>query len=163
MNAVDRFASVVISTPADCPPPSLSIRSYQKTYRELAKKHPSFRERSETTELIVEISLQPWNSFRPDGVIMFSDILTPLPAIGINFDIDDNKGPIIDTPIRGMDQVKQLHSMDYSKVDFVGRCDPDPALFCDRGGVRVTPGLRNAWVWPPKGCLQQRGCVCNKG
>ncbi|GLC41449.1 Uroporphyrinogen decarboxylase 2, chloroplastic [Pleodorina starrii] len=94
---------------------------YQKTYRELAKKHPSFRERSETTELIVEISLQPWNSFKPDGVILFSDILTPLPGIGVNFDIDDNKGPIIDTPIRSLEQVKQLHDMDFSKVDFVGR------------------------------------------
>ncbi|KXZ50293.1 hypothetical protein GPECTOR_17g932 [Gonium pectorale] len=94
---------------------------YQKVYRELAKKHPSFRERSETTELIVEISLQPWNSFKPDGVILFSDILTPLPGIGVNFDIDDNKGPIIDTPIRSLEQVKQLHDMDFSKVDFVGR------------------------------------------
>ncbi|EFJ42779.1 uroporphyrinogen decarboxylase chloroplast precursor [Volvox carteri f. nagariensis] len=94
---------------------------YQKSYRELAKKHPSFRERSETTELIVEISLQPWNSFRPDGVILFSDILTPLPGIGVNFDIDDNKGPIIDTPIRSLEQVKQLHEMDFGKVDFVGR------------------------------------------
>jgi uroporphyrinogen-III decarboxylase len=31
---------------------------YQAAYRELARKHPSFRERSETTELIVDISLQ---------------------------------------------------------------------------------------------------------
>jgi uroporphyrinogen decarboxylase len=44
---------------------------YQKVYRDLALKHPSFRERSETTDLIVEISLQPWNSFKPDGVIIF--------------------------------------------------------------------------------------------
>lgn len=94
---------------------------YQKVYRELAKKHPSFRERSETTELIVEISLQPWNSFKPDGVILFSDILTPLPAVGVDFDIDDNKGPIIANPIRTLDQVKQLHEVDFSKVDFVGK------------------------------------------
>lgn len=98
------------------------LRRYQKSYRELAKKHTSFRERSETTELIVEISLQPWNSFKPDGVILFSDILTPLPGIGINFEIDDNKGPIIDTTIRTLEQVKQLHAMDFSKVEFVGRC-----------------------------------------
>jgi uroporphyrinogen decarboxylase len=44
---------------------------YQKAYRDLALKHPSFRERSENTELIVEISLQPWESFQPDGVIIF--------------------------------------------------------------------------------------------
>ena len=47
------------------------VTRYQHSYRELAKKHPGFRERSETTELIVEISLQPWRSFRPDGVIIF--------------------------------------------------------------------------------------------
>mmetsp|Transcript_37395 Transcript_37395/g.94355 ORF Transcript_37395/g.94355 Transcript_37395/m.94355 type:complete len:390 (-) Transcript_37395:811-1980(-) len=94
---------------------------YQKSYRELAKKHPSFRERSETTELIVEISLQPWNSFKPDGVILFSDILTPLPGLGVPFEIDDNKGPILEQTIRTMDQVKKLHALDLSKLEFVGR------------------------------------------
>ena len=43
----------------------------EQAYRDLAKRHPSFRERSETTGLIVEISLQPWRSFQPDGVILF--------------------------------------------------------------------------------------------
>lgn len=94
---------------------------YQQSYRELAKRHPSFRERSETTELIVEISLQPWNSFKPDGVILFSDILTPLPGIGVDFEIDDIKGPILEQTVRSMEQVKKLHSLDFSKVDFVGR------------------------------------------
>jgi uroporphyrinogen decarboxylase len=56
-----------------------------KVYRDLAEKTPSFRERSETTDLIVDITLQPWRAFQPDGVILFSDILTPLPAIGIPF------------------------------------------------------------------------------
>lgn len=64
---------------------------YQKAYRDLATRHPSFRERSEVMDLIVEISLQPWESFKPDGVILFSDILTPLAAMGIPFEIDDNK------------------------------------------------------------------------
>ncbi|KAF9617880.1 hypothetical protein IFM89_039099 [Coptis chinensis] len=62
---------------------------YMAVYRKLAKKHPSFRERSETTDVIVEISLQPWKAFRPDGVIIFSDILTPLPAFGVPFDIEE--------------------------------------------------------------------------
>ena len=37
--------------------------------------------RSETTDIAVELSMQPWRAFKPDGVIMFSDILTPLPAL----------------------------------------------------------------------------------
>lgn len=93
---------------------------YQKIYRDLAIKHPSFRERSETTDLIVEISLQPFNSFKPDGVILFSDILTPLPALGVAFDIDDAKGPLVDNPVRTMEQVKNLHAIDCSKLQFVG-------------------------------------------
>lgn len=93
---------------------------YQAAYRELARKHPSFRARSETTDLIVDISLQPFRSFKPDGVILFSDILTPLPAIGVPFEIDDNKGPLIDDPIRSMEQLKQLHSLDLTKLNFVG-------------------------------------------
>lgn len=28
--------------------------------------------------LQVEITLQPWHAFKPDGVVLFSDILTPL-------------------------------------------------------------------------------------
>jgi hypothetical protein len=49
---------------------------------------------------------QPWRSFKPDGVILFSDILTPLPGIGVSFEIDDNKGPLLDDPIRSADQVR---------------------------------------------------------
>ena len=51
----------------------------------------------------VEISLQPWEAFRPDGVILFSDILTPLAGMGIEFDIVKGKGPIITDPIRSME------------------------------------------------------------
>ena len=51
----------------------------------------------------VEISLQPWEAFRPDGVILFSDILTPLAGMGIEFDIVKGKGPIIADPIRSME------------------------------------------------------------
>ena len=35
---------------------------------QLCEKHPSFRERSENVDLVVEISLQPWKVFKPDGV-----------------------------------------------------------------------------------------------
>jgi uroporphyrinogen decarboxylase len=84
---------------------------YMKAYRELRDKYPSFRERSENVELAVEISLQPFRAFQPDGVILFSDILTPLPGIGIPFDIIESKGPIIDPPIRSWEQIEQLRPL----------------------------------------------------
>ena len=64
-------------------------------YRELVKKHPTFRERSEVPDLAVEISLQPWRNYKTDGCILFSDILTPLPGLGLQFDIEEKKGPVL--------------------------------------------------------------------
>ena len=104
-------------------PPAWMMRQagrYMQEYRDLAVKYPSFRERSETTDLITEITLQPWRAFQPDGVILFSDILTPLPAIGIPFEIDDYKGPILDSPIRDADGLKMMHALDLDMLPFVG-------------------------------------------
>jgi uroporphyrinogen decarboxylase len=85
---------------------------YMKVYRELREKYPSFRERSEKVDLAVEISLQPFRAFQPDGVILFSDILTPLPGIGIPFDIIESRGPVIDPPIRSLEQIDQLRPLE---------------------------------------------------
>jgi uroporphyrinogen decarboxylase len=84
---------------------------YMKAYRDLREKYPSFRERSEIPEVAIEVSLQPWRAFKPDGVILFSDIVTPLPGIGIEMDIAEGKGPIIDPPIRSIEQVNNLHPL----------------------------------------------------
>ena len=85
---------------------------YMKVYRDLRDKYTSFRERSENPELAIEISLQPYRAFKPDGVILFSDILTPLPGIGIPFDIIESRGPVIDPPIRSLEQINQLHPIE---------------------------------------------------
>ena len=85
---------------------------YMKEYRELRDKYPSFRERSENPEIAIEISLQPFRAFGPDGVILFSDILTPLPGIGIPFDIIEQRGPIIEPPIRSKEQIDKLHPLE---------------------------------------------------
>ncbi|KAB1216486.1 Uroporphyrinogen decarboxylase 1, chloroplastic [Morella rubra] len=104
-------------------PPAWMMRQagrYMAVYRKLAERYPSFRERSETTDLIVEISLQPWEAFRPDGVIMFSDILTPLPAFGVPFDIEEVRGPVIHSPIQSEEGLKALHPINLEKLNFVG-------------------------------------------
>ncbi len=94
---------------------------YMKVYRELRDKHSSFRERSENPDLSYEISMQPFNAFKPDGVILFSDILTPLPGMGIDFDIVESKGPLIQDPIRNIDQLNALKPLRPSEsLPFVG-------------------------------------------
>jgi uroporphyrinogen decarboxylase len=65
--------------------------------------------------------MQPFHAFRPDGVILFSDILTPLPGMGIDFDIIESKGPIIEPPIRSREQVDALRPLDPAEsLPFVG-------------------------------------------
>ena len=88
---------------------------YMKVYRDLREKYPGFRERSENPEIAIKISLQPWRAFQPDGVIMFSDILTPLPGIGIDFDIVERKGPLFETPIRTQEQIDRLNPLNPEK------------------------------------------------
>jgi uroporphyrinogen-III decarboxylase len=67
----------------------------------------------------VEISLQPWEAFKPDGVILFSDILTPLSGMNIPFDIVQGKGPIIADPIRSMEVQQWDHSIRHTLHDRV--------------------------------------------
>ncbi|QOV23156.1 uroporphyrinogen decarboxylase [Anabaenopsis elenkinii] len=85
---------------------------YMKAYRDLREKYPSFRDRSEIPEVAIEVSLQPWKAFRPDGVILFSDIVTPLPGLGIEMDIAEGKGPIIHSPLRTQAQIDQLRPLE---------------------------------------------------
>jgi uroporphyrinogen decarboxylase len=77
---------------------------YMASYRALRDKY-GFKERCENPELAVKISLQPFHAFHPDGVIMFSDILTPLDGMGIPFELVESRGPVIDPPIRTRAQV----------------------------------------------------------
>ena len=85
---------------------------YMKAYRDLREKYPSFRDRSEIPDVAIEVSLQPWKAFQPDGVILFSDIVTPLPGLGIDMDIAEGKGPIIHAPIRSQAQVDALRPLE---------------------------------------------------
>jgi len=82
-------------------------------YRDLCKKYPTFRQRSEIPEVAVEVSLQPWRNYKTDGCILFSDILTPLPGVGCEFTIDEKLGPVMD-PIKNWDDFKKMHPLDPS-------------------------------------------------
>ena len=93
-----------------------------KEYRDLCVKHPTFRERSENIDLATQISLQPVKHYDMDGCILFSDILTPLPAMGIDFDILEKKGPIISDKNRYINKDlinKHIKPIDLKKLGFI--------------------------------------------
>jgi hypothetical protein len=51
------------------------------------------------------------SAFKPDGVIMFSDILTPLTGLGVPFDILEKEGPVVSTPIRSLEAVRGMRPL----------------------------------------------------
>jgi uroporphyrinogen decarboxylase len=90
---------------------------YLPQYRELKKQY-GFWEMCSNTSLAVEVSLQPIEFLDVDAVIIFSDILVPIQAMGIN--VRFAPGPIIDNPIKNASDVDALETEDiFSKVHFV--------------------------------------------
>jgi len=89
---------------------------YMAAFREYSTKYP-FRERSETPDMAIELSLQCHRAYGMDGIIMFSDILTPLPTLGIDFDVVKGKGPIISTDVRNDQDVAKLLNLETINFD----------------------------------------------
>jgi len=80
---------------------------YLKEYRELRERH-SFLELCKNKELIVEISLLPLKKFPLDGIIVFSDLLLSLEALGLNLVYPEEGGPKVLNPINSLEDVEKL-------------------------------------------------------
>jgi len=83
---------------------------YLPDYRAVRQKH-AFLEVCKTPELAVEVSLQPFRTVGVDAVIVFSDILIPAEAMGVEVELTDS-GPVITHPIREVSQVEALRVFD---------------------------------------------------
>jgi len=87
-------------------------------------------------ELITEITLQPVRRHKVDGAILFSDIVVPLKAIGVDLDIVAGRGPVIAEPVRSRAGLAQLRDLEIDDVQPVldavrairGELDPATAL-----------------------------------
>ena len=95
-----RFVDAAFSRPVDVPPVWLMRQAgrYLPEYREV-RKGLAFLDLCANVEGAVEVSMQPFRRFGMDGVILFSDILIPLPPMGIEVRLDEG-GPKLPSPIR---------------------------------------------------------------
>ncbi len=88
-------------------------------YRAIRERH-DILEICRTPELAVEVTLQPVRRYGVDAAILFSDIVVPLAAMGVDLDILPGTGPVIAQPIRTATDVDRLQPLQPAQdVPFV--------------------------------------------
>ncbi|MGH3713566.1 MAG: uroporphyrinogen decarboxylase [Micromonosporaceae bacterium] len=87
-------------------------------YRALREGVPML-EACRRPELITEITLQPVRRHAVDAAILFSDIVVPLRAVGLDLDIVPGVGPVIADPVRTLADVERIPQLAAEQVDYV--------------------------------------------
>jgi len=106
---------------------------YLPEYREI-RRHVTFLELCKTPALAAEVTLQPIRRFGFDAAIVFSDLLIPLEAMGLEV-VFTEQGPTLPAPIRTGDDLGRLHVFDpWEDTHFV--CETIRRL---RGDLHDTP------------------------
>ncbi|OES43961.1 uroporphyrinogen decarboxylase [Domibacillus iocasae] len=91
----------------------------QPEYRKLKEKYSLF-EITHQPEICAYVTRLPVEQYDVDAAILYKDIMTPLPSIGVDVDIKSGIGPVIDNPIRSMQDVEKLGEIDpESDVPYV--------------------------------------------
>jgi uroporphyrinogen decarboxylase len=88
-----------------------SLPEYRKVREGVAMLEACF-----TPELVVEITHQPVRRHGVDAAILFSDIVVPLRAIGLDLDIVPGVGPVVAAPIRDAGGVAAVRALDEEDV-----------------------------------------------
>jgi uroporphyrinogen decarboxylase len=70
-------------------------------------------------ELVAEITIQPVRRYGVDAAVLYSDIMLPLKAAGVELDIVPGTGPVIARPIRTPDDLEQLRPLDPARLWYV--------------------------------------------
>jgi uroporphyrinogen decarboxylase len=76
-------------------------------YRELRKRYDLFQV-CRNPELCAEVTLQPVEAHDVDAAVMFADIMLPVLGMGIDVQLVENVGPVIERPVRSAADVERL-------------------------------------------------------
>ncbi|GAA0300954.1 uroporphyrinogen decarboxylase [Gracilibacillus halotolerans] len=83
----------------------------QEEYRKLKEKYSLF-EITHQPELCAYVTRLPVEMYNVDAAILYKDIMSPLPAIGVDVEIKSGIGPVIDNPITSIRDVERLGTID---------------------------------------------------
>ena len=84
-----------------------------------ARSGLSMLESCSRPELVAEITLQPVRRYGVDAAILYSDIMLPLKAAGVDLDIVPGTGPVIAQPIRTAADLATLPEFMPVDLDYV--------------------------------------------
>jgi uroporphyrinogen decarboxylase len=70
-------------------------------------------------DLVTEITLQPVRRHNVDAAILYSDIVVPLAAAGVDLDIVPGTGPVVASPVRTAADLERLRPITAEDVGFV--------------------------------------------
>ena len=87
-------------------------------YRAVREKHGMF-DIIRTPELTAEVTMQPVRRLGVDAAILFSDIVVPLKAIGIEVELKAGVGPVVDPPFRTASDIDRLRPLEPDDVAYV--------------------------------------------
>jgi uroporphyrinogen decarboxylase len=80
-------------------------------YREIRKRHSLF-EVCRQPELCAEVTLEPVRAHGVDAAVMFADIMLPVLGMGVDVELVEDVGPVIEQPIRTAADVESLRVPD---------------------------------------------------
>jgi uroporphyrinogen decarboxylase len=85
-------------------------------YREL-RAGTRMLEACRTPDLVTEITLQPVRRHGVDAAILFSDIVVPLVAAGLDIEIVPGTGPVVASPISDAADVSKIRGLDPADIE----------------------------------------------
>lgn len=88
-------------------------------YRKVREMAKDFKTLVKTPELATEVTIQPVRILNVDAAIIFSDILVIPEAMGLNYEMEENKGPVFPKKISSPKDSNGLHVAEAGELQYV--------------------------------------------
>jgi uroporphyrinogen decarboxylase len=115
-----RFVRACRRQPVDATPVWFMRQAgrYMPEYRAVRKQH-SLLEICKTPQLAAEVTITAAEKLGVDAAIIFADLLLPLETMGLDFHFASGEGPVIENPLRTVEQVRALHDGRAAELGYV--------------------------------------------